>query len=125
MKATTSLLFLLAAAPAAADPGSHDLYLRYCASCHGSEGRGDGPAASALQPPPANLTKSTLDRAALVAVIDGRHRILGHGSEQMPVWGLLFAEESPGTAAAEETARIRIEALASEVIRLRTAAHDH
>jgi mono/diheme cytochrome c family protein len=27
-----------------------ELFVRYCASCHGVSGRGDGPAAAALQP---------------------------------------------------------------------------
>jgi putative copper resistance protein D len=41
--------------------GSH-LYQAHCAVCHGVEGYGDGPAASALNPPPANLTaKHTTD----------------------------------------------------------------
>lgn len=31
------------------------LYQANCASCHGSEGAGDGPAAQGLSPPPANL----------------------------------------------------------------------
>jgi high-affinity iron transporter len=28
---------------------------KYCASCHGPNGQGDGPAAKALKPPPRNL----------------------------------------------------------------------
>jgi high-affinity iron transporter len=32
------------------------LYTTHCAVCHGAEGRGDGPAARGLTPPPANLT---------------------------------------------------------------------
>lgn len=32
------------------------LFAANCASCHGAAGRGDGPAAAALQPPPADLT---------------------------------------------------------------------
>lgn len=35
------------------------LYRQYCASCHGSEGLGDGDAGKALNPPPANLAWST------------------------------------------------------------------
>lgn len=34
------------------------LYQANCASCHGSEGAGDGPAGEALSPPPANLRMS-------------------------------------------------------------------
>ncbi len=33
----------------------HTLYQANCASCHGTGGEGDGPAASGLSPPPANL----------------------------------------------------------------------
>ncbi len=29
-------------------------YATYCASCHGPEGKGDGPVAQTLKPPPAN-----------------------------------------------------------------------
>ncbi len=32
------------------------LYDQNCASCHGAQGLGDGPAAKSLRPPPANLT---------------------------------------------------------------------
>jgi mono/diheme cytochrome c family protein len=32
------------------------LFAEHCVSCHGPDGRGDGPAAKDLQPPPADLT---------------------------------------------------------------------
>jgi mono/diheme cytochrome c family protein len=35
----------------------HRYFVRYCSACHGAEGRGDGPAASALQSLPADLTR--------------------------------------------------------------------
>jgi len=28
-----------------------EMYVQYCASCHGKEGKGDGPAAAALKTP--------------------------------------------------------------------------
>jgi mono/diheme cytochrome c family protein len=34
-----------------------DLYAQRCADCHGPRGRGDGPAAKDLQPPPPDLTR--------------------------------------------------------------------
>ena len=33
------------------------MFQQTCASCHGMEGKGDGPAAVALNPKPANFTK--------------------------------------------------------------------
>lgn len=33
-----------------------DLFTKHCASCHGPVGKGDGPAAAALNPKPADLT---------------------------------------------------------------------
>jgi mono/diheme cytochrome c family protein len=35
------------------------LFVQYCASCHGPAGKGDGPAASVLNPKPKNLTDKT------------------------------------------------------------------
>jgi len=43
--------------------GKH-LFLQYCATCHGDEGRGDGQNASNLKPPPPDLTVSRNDRDA-------------------------------------------------------------
>ena len=47
------LALLIASLARAADPG---LYERHCAFCHGSEGRGDGPAGGRLPIPPADFT---------------------------------------------------------------------
>jgi len=35
----------------------HRYFIRYCASCHGTDGLGDGPVAKSLATPPANLRK--------------------------------------------------------------------
>ena len=43
-----------ATAESAANGGK--LYGRYCAACHGKEGRGDGLAGAKLDPKPSNLT---------------------------------------------------------------------
>ena len=74
------------------------LYERYCASCHGLEGKGDGPAASALQPPPPDLTRlqARLGGAysvdQLMRAVDGRRTIRAHGTSAMPVWGEVFEQ---------------------------------
>jgi mono/diheme cytochrome c family protein len=48
----------LALAQGNADKGKA-LYAQQCASCHGASGKGDGPAAVALNPKPRNLTDKT------------------------------------------------------------------
>lgn len=69
----------------------------YCAVCHGKDGKGNGPAASAMKTPPADLTllpKNSGGKypAALVAaVIKGQVTTPSHGGQNMPVWGLLFS----------------------------------
>ena len=40
---------------AAAIERGQKLYAQFCANCHGKNGQGDGPAAAALNPKPANL----------------------------------------------------------------------
>jgi len=39
-----------------------DLYARRCASCHGEDGLGDGPAAAALDPKPASFADPAWQR---------------------------------------------------------------
>jgi len=69
------------------------LFEQYCASCHGVSGEGNGPVASALEKPPADLTRLTeefgrpLQEARLVEFIDGRTMVVAHGRADMPVWG--------------------------------------
>ena len=97
-------LLLLAACgrDPAADQSGRDTYLRYCASCHGSEGRGDGPLAASLTRLPADLTQlarnngGQYDERAVMSVIDGRRQVVEHGTRDMPVWGEIFEEEGKG-----------------------------
>lgn len=81
--------------PSAAKVGQ-DLFRAWCRSCHGPEGEGDGPVAEHLRVPPADLTMLSarndghFDFDGVVAKIDGREKVPGHGSEDMPVWGDAF-----------------------------------
>jgi len=95
-----SLLLLAACGrEASVDQSGRDTYLRYCASCHGSEGRGDGPLAASLTRLPADLTQlarnndGRYDERAVMSVIDGRRQVIEHGTRDMPVWGAIFEEE--------------------------------
>ena len=79
----------------------------YCASCHGSAARGDGPAAAALDPRPADLTAiarrngGTFDPERVAAYIDGRTAIESHGSSAMPVWGRPMDDRNEQIASTE------------------------
>ena len=46
------------------------LYRSYCAVCHGSSGRGDGPDAAAFTPPPTDLRKGFLRRYATEELVE-------------------------------------------------------
>lgn len=74
-----------------------DLFREYCAVCHGLAGKGDGPAASALKPAPADLTQIASKNGGKFPEVRVEHMINGeeegpaaHGSKEMPMWGDLF-----------------------------------
>jgi mono/diheme cytochrome c family protein len=81
----------------------HALFLRYCASCHGLTGEGDGPMARALTTPPANLRMlsdrygNPLPKDQVARFIDGRADVKAHGPRDMPVWGERFYLETGGS----------------------------
>ncbi len=71
----------------------------YCASCHGEDGKGNGPKAFGLSKPVPDLTTLTkrygsFPREKLARLIDGRDPIQGHMDREMPVWGVWFKEEA-------------------------------
>ncbi len=66
------------------------LFVKYCASCHGAKGEGDGPLAEILTPHPKSLLSRSLD--VNITDQDLFFIILGGGlamgvSDQMPAWG--------------------------------------
>ena len=88
-----------------------EMYLHYCASCHGKEGKGDGPAAVALKVPPKNLATMAARNGGkfpdfrVAGAIEGSDKVAAHGSRDMPIWGEVFNGMDPGGAA---TAKLRI-----------------
>jgi mono/diheme cytochrome c family protein len=71
-----------------------DMYVAYCASCHGVNGTGNGPAASALKIPAADLTQLASKNGGKFPYAKVQQAIKGdpdmpkaHGTEKMPVWG--------------------------------------
>jgi len=88
-----------------------ELFVTYCASCHGSDAKGHGPAAAALKTPPADLTLigvrhgGEFPTAWVIDFIDGERMVASHGSREMPIWGRLFrAKDGSGKANAEISA---------------------
>jgi mono/diheme cytochrome c family protein len=80
----------------------HRFFVRYCASCHGTDGLGDGPVAKSLATPPANLRKlgdkygMPLPVHQIAELIDGRNTARAHGTHEMPVWGERLYELGQG-----------------------------
>jgi len=79
-----------------------DMYTAYCAVCHGTDGKGVGPAASALKVPPTDLTLLSKNNGGkypslkVSSSIRGESATPAHGSKDMPVWGTLFWSMSSG-----------------------------
>jgi mono/diheme cytochrome c family protein len=78
-----------------------EMFLRYCASCHGDDGKGGGPAAVAMKPPPSDLTtiskrhEGKYPAGYVAAVLKFGRSLASHGSYDMPVWGSRFRELDP------------------------------
>jgi len=74
-----------------------EMYVAYCASCHGKDGKGNGPAAPALKSAPTDLTQLAASNGGrfpenhVSQTIKGDYATPSHGSKDMPVWGSLFA----------------------------------
>jgi mono/diheme cytochrome c family protein len=92
-----------------------DNYREYCAVCHGTDGRGNGPAAPALKMPPTDLTRIAQRRNGKFPTDDVRGTILGeravtaHGERDMPTWGRVF--RSFGTGPDDQTYKLRVQNL--------------
>lgn len=92
-----------------------DVFDVYCATCHGRDGRGDGPVAASLKTPPPDLTLLARRNGGTFPAVVLRHVLLGtadrplpaHGTREMPVWGPIFLALDPD----ETRATLRIERL--------------
>jgi mono/diheme cytochrome c family protein len=81
-------------ANANADRGK-GLYKEYCAQCHGLTGKGDGPAASGLEPKPAIHANMPFEKLPM----DYLYNVINHGgaamgkSPNMPYWNLTIGQQ--------------------------------
>lgn len=88
-------------------------FMQDCAACHGADGRGDGPAAAALNKRPSDLTglarrnDGQFPTDYVRRVVDGRDfQQLAHGSVEMPVWGNQYRRSLLALSEARISARI-------------------
>jgi mono/diheme cytochrome c family protein len=88
-----------------------EMYLNYCASCHGLDGTGAESASLAVKNHGIDLTTlaqrnhGRFPSARVRAAIRGEMRVAAHGSKNMPVWGSAFRYLGGGSAG-EVTVRI-------------------
>jgi mono/diheme cytochrome c family protein len=77
-------------------PSGKMMYKQYCASCHGLNGKGHGPAASSLNTRPSDLTTlakrhdGKFPNDYVAGVLRFGREFSSHGSSEMPVWGPIF-----------------------------------
>ena len=75
-------------------------FTTYCASCHGSGGKGDGPVVHFLKRKPIDLTQLSKNNGSnfpfdrIWGVFDGTYQFDEHGTSEMPIWGYRFIRET-------------------------------
>jgi len=69
------------------------MYVSYCAPCHGVNGKGNGPVSSALKMQPTDLSALTKNNGGkfpsehVVSILQFGTANPAHGTSEMPVWG--------------------------------------
>lgn len=100
-RSALALAAILAASAAAAQDTALGaaLFRDHCATCHGTDARGDGPMTAILSVQPPDLTRlaaaegGTFPLERVVRRIDGRDEVLAHGGP-MPIFGMILGGES-------------------------------
>lgn len=122
LRSLLPLITLLGAGPVSAQAfdeySGEYTFQRYCASCHGEAGRGDGPVAAGIPIKVPDLTTLRQRRGdefpaeVLRRIIDGRNAVIYHGTRYMPVWGYEFWVEE----GADEAARRRVDRIVAQLV---------
>lgn len=74
------------------------MYMSYCAPCHGVDAKGQGPVAHALKMQPSDLTilsklnNGKFPDSHIVSVLGNGVSIPSHGTADMPVWGPILGK---------------------------------
>jgi len=91
------------------DPSNgKEMFVSYCAACHGLDGMANGPAVPALKKVPPDLTLLSQTHGGKFPMVAVMNSIRGnpawpsaHGSKDMPIWGPLFSELGQSHAQSE------------------------
>jgi len=116
--ALTLLLSVRSGAENLSEYTGAELYQRFCASCHGARGLGDGPVADSLKGMVPNLTRIARRHGGVFPadwvrrIIDGRTVQRPHGSREMPVWGFEFGS----AAASDQTSTVSADELVARLL---------
>jgi mono/diheme cytochrome c family protein len=103
------------------DYSGAELFERFCASCHGTGARGDGPVAATLNVRVPDLTTiaaryDEFPATTIRDVIDGRGiDKQAHGTRTMPVWGYEFWVDEGADVNAQKSVREAIGKLVEHV----------
>jgi mono/diheme cytochrome c family protein len=79
--------------PKTAPISGKQMYAGYCATCHGVNGKGDGPVGTSLKTRPVDLTllsknnQGKFPSAHIFSVLQLGAPVPSHGTAEMPVWG--------------------------------------
>jgi mono/diheme cytochrome c family protein len=118
------LLLIAAAAARAQDFSSYSgaqLYARFCASCHGDTGFGDGVVAASFSIMVPDLTRIAKRQGGVYPadkvrqIIDGRTPMRPHGTREMPVWGYEFYAQNEAKPDAQRKTEEMVKRLADYV----------
>lgn len=89
------------------------MYTNYCAPCHGTDGKGHGPASTALKTQPTDLTmllkhhNGKYPDTHIAAVLQfGADVPAAHGTSNMPVWGPILGNMNPSNSSQDKALRI-------------------
>jgi len=79
-----------------------EMFANYCVTCHGTDGKGGGPAVAALKTTPPDLTVLSRNNGGkypalkVASTLRGESNLPAHGSKEMPIWGPLFRSVAGG-----------------------------
>lgn len=78
------------------EKAGQEVFRSFCAVCHGTDAKGDGPAAPGLKKHPIDLTQLSRKNSGkfpseiVSSVIEGNDLVTDHGTREMPMWGDAF-----------------------------------